>query len=232
MGIKVVTVPPDAKPGLMERWYTGASWKEIRARAPGTFESSGMNPANPIEALWRIGSENYVIPHWSVAPPEIGRRFAENDLIWSGTVTRGDHVICNRMTYRFRDPARGEIIVFHTDGIPGLPAGQMFVKRLVGLPGERIEIRPPDVFVNGEPVKFPDFFTSMAEKRNGLPGYQQLSFASRSGEFSIAMNRYFVIGDNSPNSSDSRDWGTVPRANIIGCVTRIYWPIARANALK
>lgn len=231
LGIKAVSISPDVKPGVIERWYHGASWKEVRATAPGTMENSGPGAENPLEGVWRIGSEYYSVPSWKIEPPIAGTRFSKDDLIWSGTVTRGDHVICDKLTYLVREPARGEIIVFRTDGMPGLPTGQVYVMRLAGLPGERIRIQPPHLLINGERVQSPEFFAAMGQKRNGLPGYQNTPHADQSEEVDVAPGRYYVLGDNSPNSLDSRVCGTVPRENIVGRVTRIYWPLARANSL-
>lgn len=129
-----------------------------------------------------------------------------------------DRVLANRFIYRLRDPRRGEIVVFDVPRAAELRCGQggTFVKRIVGLPGETIEVRVQNgqgfVYVDGERLREPYI---RADRREP---------ASRVEPTKIGPGQYYMMGDNRGSSCDSRFWGTVPRGNIIGKVFATYWP--------
>lgn len=113
--------------------------------------------------------------------------------------------------YVFRGPRRGDIIVFES---PNQPQGQPerdFIKRIVGLPGETVEVHDCAVFINGKPLDEP----YIKEK----PAYTY-------GPKTVPPGHYFVLGDNRNNSSDSHSWGMVPKENIIGQAWLAYWPFS------
>ena len=129
-----------------------------------------------------------------------------------------DRVLANRFVYHFRDPSRGDIVVFETPARAEQEcgAGGTFVKRIIGLPGETIEQRNGAVFVNGRQLREPyvsrdrnDFRTTPKER--------------------IPPGHYFMMGDNRRQSCDSREWGPVPRDNLIGKVFATYWPPKRIS---
>ncbi len=134
-----------------------------------------------------------------------------------------DRVLANRFLYRLRDPRRGEIIVFKTPPAAQLKcgAGGTFVKRLVALPGETVELRLRNgdgyVYINGKPLKEP----YIEKPRRGA--------VQSFGPVKVKPGNYFMMGDNRSQSCDSRMWGTVPRANLIGKVFATYWPPNRAS---
>ena len=140
-----------------------------------------------------------------------------------GPVDLSDRVLANRFLYKIRDPRRGEIIVFETPPAAQLKcgAGGTFVKRLVGLPGDTVEVRLRKgdgyVYINGKPLKEP----YIEKARRGAVG----SF----GPLKVKPGNYFMMGDNRSQSCDSRLWGTVPRANLIGKVFATYWPPKRIS---
>lgn len=129
-----------------------------------------------------------------------------------------DRVLANRFLYHLRDPRRGEIAVFETPPAAQVKcgAGGTFVKRIVGLPGERIEVRLERgdgyVFVNGRKLAEPYI---EKDRRGAVESF---------GPVKIPANSYFMMGDNRSQSCDSRVWGSVPRANLIGKVFATYWP--------
>ena len=135
-----------------------------------------------------------------------------------------DRVLANRFIYRFRDPKRGEIIVFKTPGTRPVcgttKVGEVFVKRLIGLPGETVEVRVQNnlgyVFINGKKLDEP-YIENARRGSQPFPAYQ------------IGKGQYFMMGDNRSASCDSRLWGTVPRANLIGKVFATYWPPLRIS---
>jgi signal peptidase I len=132
----------------------------------------------------------------------------------SGCETRfSDRVLANRFIYHFRSPARGDIIVFKTPPAAAQKcgAGGTFVKRLIGLPGETWEERNGYVYINGKRLVEP--YVKGGRRDTG-------TYPKRT----IPAGRYFFMGDNRVQSCDSREWGPVPRKNIIGEVFFVYWP--------
>jgi signal peptidase I len=136
----------------------------------------------------------------------------------SGCESRfSDRVLANRFIYHFRKPHRGDIIVFKTPPLAKqrCGAGGTFVKRLIALPGERWEEKNGFIFINGkkliEPYVKPD-------RRDTATSYP---------ERKIPKGMYFMMGDNRTQSCDSREWGPVPRKNLIGEVFAVYWPPQR-----
>jgi signal peptidase I len=132
-----------------------------------------------------------------------------------------DRVLANRFIYHFRSPRRGEIIVFKTPAgaEDKCGAGGTFVKRLIGLPGETVEERliggKGYIYITGR-----DRTTRKLIEPYIEPGRRD----SRSGTWKVPSGQYFFMGDNRIQSCDSRDWGAVPRSNIIGQVFAVYWP--------
>jgi signal peptidase I len=129
-----------------------------------------------------------------------------------------DRVIANRLVYRFHEPRRGDIIVFQAPARveAACSAGGTFIKRIVGLPGEKLSMRNGFVLINGVPLVEPYL----------RPGYR----GRQSGDWPrIAGEGYFVLGDNRRMSCDSRRWGVVPRDNIIGRADVTYWPPNRVG---
>jgi signal peptidase I len=133
-----------------------------------------------------------------------------------------DRVLANRFIYRFKEPERGDIVVFETPPAARTRcgAGGTFVKRLVGLPGERLELRSENglshVYIDGR--KLPEPY--IGPNRRDARGPET---------FRIPQGQYFMMGDNRSQSCDSREWGTVPRANLIGKVFATYWPPNRIS---
>lgn len=133
-----------------------------------------------------------------------------------------DRVLANRFIYRFADPKRGEIVVFETPPAARTRcgAGGTFVKRLIGLPGERLELRSEKglsyVYIDGKKLDEP----YISPDRRDARGPET---------FQIPAGQYFMMGDNRSQSCDSREWGTVPRRNLIGKVFATYWPPNRIS---
>ncbi len=124
----------------------------------------------------------------------------------------GDYLIIDELTYRFREPKRGEVIVFR---FPNNPS-QFYIKRIIGLPGERIEIKKGKIFIypkDGLPFEL--------DERDYL---EESSKILREVKVELKADEYFVLGDNREFSSDSRVWGPVPKKYIIGRVLIRLWP--------
>jgi signal peptidase I len=133
-----------------------------------------------------------------------------------------DRVLANRFIYHFRDPHRGDVIVFETPPAAKAKcgAGGTFVKRIVGLPKERVQIRlrrgAAFVYVDGRRLDEPYIEN---DRRDIGP----------EETYRVPAGHYFVMGDNRSQSCDSRVWGSVPRENIIGKVFMTYWPPQRIS---
>jgi signal peptidase I len=163
------------------------------------------------------------IKEWVVNPYRIPSSSMEPTLHCAapapGCLARfSDRVLANRFIYRFRDPERGEIVVFKTPPaaascLEGGGAGQTFVKRLIGLPGDRLVQRNGLLRVNGE--RYEESYIQ-PQRRGG-----------RDFSAVVPAGHYFMMGDNRTQSCDSREWGAVPRDNLIGPVFAVYWPPQR-----
>lgn len=123
----------------------------------------------------------------------------------------GDYLIIDEITYRFREPQRGEVIVFRYPQNPS----QRYIKRIIGLPGETIEIRESEVVISE------DGEHSVLDEVAYL---EQDIRTSGNIRISLSEKEYFVLGDNREFSSDSRRWGVLPRKYIVGRVYLRAWP--------
>jgi signal peptidase I len=132
--------------------------------------------------------------------------------------TFSDRVIANRLAYRFRDPHRGEIVVFKAPPAAKerCTEGGTFVKRLIGLPGEVVSERDGYVYVDGRKLAEP--YVQPLRRDHLTQTWPR-----------IPQGQYFMMGDNRVDSCDSRQWGAVPRGNLIGPVLFTYWPLDRIS---
>jgi signal peptidase I len=171
-----------------------------------------ITPATP-----KLIARAFRVPTNSMAPTFFGSN--------EGT---HDHVFVNRLSFLITKPQRGDLVVFSTSSIDAIQKRSeeemYFVMRVVGLPGERIVITDGAVYANGRRLG----------KEDGIPpiNYMDLSSppstARKEGNaFIVGDDEYFVLGDNSPHSYDSRFWGGVPATNIFGKPTKIYYPFSR-----
>ncbi len=153
-----------------------------------------------------------------------------------GYVNTGDHVFVDKFSYNFRKPERGEVFVFTTQGIPRLSGNgepsQFYIKRLSGVPGDTLQIKAPNLYINGSIAQSEPFKRVMSGTfQHPVDGYQGYSnmpgfplLFDPDSTVKINAGEYFALGDNSYNSSDSRNWGVVPQKNIMGRGVIVYWP--------
>lgn len=129
----------------------------------------------------------------------------------------GDYLLVDELTYRFRKPQRGEVVVFKNP----LDDSSYYIKRIVGLPGEKVVLNQGKVTIekNGAVVDIKEAYTI---NDSGLK-YQ---------EFVLDADDYFVLGDNRGFSYDSRSWGALPGDNIVGVVRLRLWPLGRVMAIS
>jgi signal peptidase I len=148
------------------------------------------------------------------------------------TLIEGDLILVNKFIYgakvpfvkywlaALRSPKRGDVIVF----IYPEDKKKDFIKRLVGLPGEIVEIKGGSIYINGKPAPEPVF--------NQIYYYNRGDFAAPGQKIVVPKDSYFVLGDNSISSKDSRYWGFVPKSNVLGQAMIIYWPPQRIRVIK
>jgi len=127
------------------------------------------------------------------------------------TLEDGEFVLVSKLSYFWGDVTRGDIVVFH---FPLNPEEEL-IKRVIGLPGDRVMVENGQVYVNGQAISEPYIAQS--------PLY--------SGEWLVEENHLFVLGDNRNNSNDSKDWGLMPMENLVGKAVLIYWPPPMWNLL-
>lgn len=164
----------------------------------------------------------------------------------------GDLLFVERVTYNFVRPQVGQGFVFHTRKIAGIGSDQYYIKRLVGVPGDTLEIREPVLYRNGRPIEGSAAFAANAEQRGRYRGYVNDLLGTSTlylhagdkleipamAEFTIPGEEpgteirfwdrpYFAMGDNSNDSYDSRGWGFVPGKEVVGKPLFIYYPFSR-----
>ncbi|MFH1062451.1 MAG: signal peptidase I [Candidatus Omnitrophota bacterium] len=136
------------------------------------------------------------------------------------TLIEGDRILVNKFIYKFREPKRGEIIVFKYPEDTKLA----FIKRLIGLGNESLEIKNGKIYING----------SVVEEKALLSKYyyNRGDYGELDKSIQIPADCLYALGDNSGNSRDSRYWGFVPRKNMIGKAILIYWPPYRMRLIE
>ena len=127
-------------------------------------------------------------------------------------ITSGEVVLINTIAYRLGKPARGDVIAFRHNA----PSPETYIKRVIGLPGDRVRIDSGRVIVNGVALEEP--YVRFADRRTF-------------NEVTVPENSLYVLGDNRADSDDSRFWGFVQQDQVLGKVFAGIWPVARLGAI-
>lgn len=133
------------------------------------------------------------------------------------TLEINDRLIIDKLGYRFKDPQRGDIVVFSpTPALQKENFKDAFIKRVIGLPGDKVQVKLGVVYVNDQPLQ--------EQYIQEQPNYDY-------GPVVVPQNQYLVLGDNRNNSYDSHYWGFVPRENIIGQAVIRFFPFNRMGGI-
>ncbi len=246
----------------VKEWLHGNSYIRVVAQADGMVDS--VSP--PVKFLIFNIKQSLTIggvEHTLWFPPDFGeqalvkragldptRVYHAGDEVLKMKVSAGDHLFVDRLAFNFRKPKRGEIVVFETKGIdhPQMPQDQFYIKRLVVLPNEKVQIGDDrHLIINGERLdagtphfeRVYGFDPSQPPHESQFSGHVNGTVATKFGLYpNLAPNfpdaatvydndgeRYMVMGDNTCNSFDSRAWGSFPAQNVIGKSFFVYWPL-------
>ena len=246
----------------VREWFAGISYVHVVAQTDGEIQKispiSHFLIFNLKQSLWINGVEHVMWfppdygeqPFESRAQLERGHVYHKGDDVVKMQVSAGDHLFVDRLTYNFRKPTRGEIIVFETKGIQNerMPQDQFYIKRMVVMPGDHVQIGDDrHLIINGQRLdaatphfenvygfnpatppresQYSGHVNGTVAQQFGL--YPTLSplFPDAQTVFTNDTNSYMVMGDNTCNSFDSRAWGPFPANNVIGKSFFVYWPI-------
>lgn len=185
-----------------------------------TVATQDTQQTNRESKFWQRSRENFQIIAIALALALLIRAFvAEPRYIPSDsmlpTLEVGDRLVVEKISYHFRSPATGEIIVFDPPQqlqIQGYAKDQAFIKRVIGTPGQTVQVQNGKVYLNGTPLKE----NYIAEP----PAYNMESVQ-------VPEDQLFVMGDNRNNSNDSHVWGFLPKQNVIGHACFRFWPFSR-----
>jgi signal peptidase I len=218
--------PPDHSAEPADPEPAGAIAQPAGADAPPAVEPARRRVHPVVELVLVLALAfglAYLVQGWIVKPYRIPSASMEP------TLQIGDMVLVNRFIYHLHPPRRGDIIVFHPPGhgdtpVPGAKteASVNYIKRVIGLPGETIQIKNGTVLICSAP-----HVGCHALHESYVATHHYANFAPHT----VPPGDYFVLGDNRGNSDDSRIWGPLPRRNIIGEAFLIYWPLDRITTL-
>ena len=249
---------------LANYWFSGVSYTRLVAESDGSLQEAKPPQRFLLFNLWqkfRVGATWYTV--WFPDDELLQRSgllsrggtpnpkvFKKGEDIMKIRVFSGDHLFVDRMTYNFRKPTRGEIIVFETRGINGLPQDQFYIKRLVSTGGENVRLgNDRHLVINGtnrldaatphfenvysfnpqEPPRDSHYSGHLNHQMFPPPRGYAPNFPDENTDYVVPSGRYLVMGDNTMNSWDSRGWGDFDSKNVIGRSFMVYWPFGRQD---
>ena len=162
----------------------------------------------------------------------LGRQVRRGEKLASVDILTGDLLFVERLSYNFVRPQVGSGFVFKTENIhspqmerpPGTQTKEYLIKRLVGTPGDTLEVRAPGLWRNGQPIAGAEAFGRNARREGKYPGYTNYGLLGVGDVLTVPGKSFYAMGDNSPISKDSRYWGFVPEKDVVGRPLFIYYP--------
>ena len=207
-------------------FYVGDQHEPVRLQVPEDFDfdwacrdAFGYTADQMAEKALRSrqGDYNYRLVELDLSVVK-GKPFLSFDIM------TGDCLFVDRISYHFVQPKVGDGFVFRTGNISGIGSDQYYIKRLVGTPGDKIEIRDPVLFSNGQPITGADAFVKNGMREERYTGYRNIGSLSSGSEVTVPKDGFLALGDNSSNSKDGRYWGFVPRKDVVGRPIFVYYP--------
>ena len=222
-----------------------ASKAQVKVLGDGAISTQyRLHSKNIISTVsdFKIGENVYTVPGDYLSQvlrylPQPKPFYQSGDTFCDGWLSTGDHVFVERFSLFFRPFKRGDVIVFNTENIssPTQPLGGFYyIKRLVGLPGDTLQISDNILMIRPKGEKafrpaweFSDAFKKVYSLKGGYQGHKADGLLSLGGELTVPDGHYFALGDNTNFSLDGRNWGFIPRRNMVGLAVMIFWPISR-----
>lgn len=222
--------------GPLSKLYLNVFSKTIRAEvvdASGSVQLTGG-----VKSLEDLSAAERYLDSSTMA-----KLYTPGSVLCDGWLCTGDHLFVDRVSLHFKPLTRGEIFIFNTEGIidprthQPLP-GFFYIKRMVGLPGDTLKIvnnvlmiRPQGENAFRPATDFSARFNRIYSGKGGYMGHVPEGCLADGEEFTVPVDSFFAMGDNSRNSLDSRYWGAVPRRNVIGRALNVFWPVSRRYGL-
>jgi len=179
-------------------------------------DPNANNPNEQKRGVWRYLFDIFETVLLSIllflAINAISARIRIESISMQPTLYEGDFVIVNKLAYKFGYPSRGDVIIFR---YPPDPEREPYIKRVIGLPGDKIHAANSTIYINDVPLEEPYI--------KAAPNY--------SGMWTVPEGQLFVLGDNRNHSSDSHNWGMVPLENVIGKALVVYLPLSHWQVL-
>ena len=209
---------------------------EFRAYQPsrelGIFDTTLLQIGDSVYSL--PGTINQVARYLDL---ENKPEFKQGEIAADGWLSTGDHLFVERVSIHYLPPRRGDVIVFTTENIksPTQPlGGYYYIKRLVGLPGDTLKIvgrmlyiKPRGAAEFKPATAFSKKFDRIYSMEGGYQGHIASELLAPGLELTVPEDAFFALGDNTSNSLDGRNWGFIPRKNMIGRALNIFWPLSR-----
>ncbi len=190
---------------------------------------TGQKLESSVMSMTNGGQRQDVRVYWV----PVGQHVNRGDKIVTFDILTGDLLFVDRITYNFFSPKVGQGFVFKTENIDspemkdarGAQIRQYYIKRLVGTPGDTLEVKEPVLLRNGQPITGAAAFNRNAHRDGKYPGYNATRELAAGQIVKVAEHNYYAMGDNSPRSKDSRYWGFVPEKDVVGKPLFIYYPL-------
>lgn len=218
----------------------------LKVKEAGSFQGETLHKKTSFflweKSYFAIGEHFYSLPGDFVSNiwrymENTKKDYEKGEVVCDGYLSSGDHVFVERLSIHFREFQRGDVIVFNTVGLKSPTqslAGYYYIKRLAGLPGDTLKIVDNILLVKekGAEKFVPIYdiapkFRKLYTFKGGYLGHWADGILSDGNEITVPEGHFFALGDNTHNSLDGRNWGFIPRRNMIGLAVNIFWPVSR-----